>query len=160
MDASKVVDLTLLRMGGQKVRSVTGDRPLPWAPKGSYRSWLRESLIEGLELGLDEETISNCQQRYGTNIRHLYEIVAGAPSLSGRIVPDAPFCLAEIVHAARHEMVRGLQDLLRRRIPLLLINRLAPETVKLTAGLLGPALGWSEERQKREIEALLQEEGS
>ena len=147
-------------MDKQQVQSVTGDQPLPWAPAGSYSAWQREMLIAGLELGLDEITVNNCQRRDGANITRLYEILADAPGLSARIVPDAPFCLAEIVHAAKHEMARSLEDVLRRRMPLVLISKLSREILTLTAGLMGPALGWSEQRQQDEVAALLQPAGS
>jgi glycerol-3-phosphate dehydrogenase len=159
VDAARVVDLVLERMSVRSVTSATGDRPLPWAPAGSYRAWMHETLIEGMELGLDELMVNNCQRRYGANIKRLFEIINDAPSLSGKIVPDLPFCLAEIVHAAKHEMARSLEDLLRRRIPLLLLSKLSRETLELAAGLMGPALGWSEQRRKREVAALVQRVG-
>lgn len=154
VDAAQVVDLAMKRLGLQASRSLTGDQPLPWCPAGSYHDWLHDTLIEGLELGLDEMTINNCQRRYGTNIRRLYGILSDSPGLSARIVPDAPFCLAEIVHAARHEMARSLEDVMRRRMPLVLISKLSYETMMLAAGLMGPALGWSERRRQNEAVAL------
>ena len=56
-------------------------------------------------------------------------------------------------------MTRSLEDLLRRRIPLLLLSKLSRETLELAAGLMGPALGWSEQRRKREVAALVQRAG-
>ena len=159
VDSAKVVDLAMERMGLQRSRSITGDQPLPWCPAGSYQNWLRETLIEGLELGLDEMTVNTCQRRYGARITRLFEILADAPGLSARIVPDAPFCLAEIVHAARHEMARGLEDVLRRRMPLVLVSKLSQETLTLAAGLMGPALGWSDQRKQDEVASLLQQTG-
>jgi len=159
VDAALVVDLALKKMDLHRGLSITGDQPLPWSPAGSYQAWQRETLIAGLELGLDEMTVNNCQRRYGARISRLYEILADAPGLSARIVPDTPFCLAEILHAARHEMARGLEDVLRRRIPLVLLSKLSEETLTLAAGLMGPALGWSDLRKQDEVADLLQKTG-
>jgi glycerol-3-phosphate dehydrogenase len=150
-DAALVVDRAVERAGMRRIPCSTGKRPLPWSPPGSFQEWLRETLIQGLDLGLDEVTIGNCQMRYGTTIDRLYRIVADEPDLSARIVPEAPFCLAEIVHAARHEMALGVEDALRRRIPLMLLTRLPREVIQHAATLMGVALGWSERRLQDEM---------
>jgi glycerol-3-phosphate dehydrogenase len=107
-----------------------------------------------LSLGLDEEMVETCLVRYGASVDALFERVAASPLLAQRIVPDAPFCLAEIVHAVEHEMARTLEDVLRRRIPLALVSRLSFETLGLVAEMVGHALGWTQERRRHEIESL------
>jgi glycerol-3-phosphate dehydrogenase len=160
VDAARVIDRALELLGRQRLRSVTGDQPLPWSPPGSFSAWRHEMLIEGIQLGFDEITMDNCARRYGTSIRKLFEIVADSPGLAGRIVPDAPFCLAEIVHAARSEMARDLEDVLRRRMPLTLVHKLSEDTLILAAGLMGSVLRWTEKRKKREVGSLMRNIGS
>ena len=71
-----------------------------------------------------------------------------------RIVPDAPFCRAEIVHAVSEEMARGLEDVLRRRVPLMLLCRLSEQVIRDVADLVGNALDWPEERRREEVAGL------
>ena len=73
---------------------------------------------------------------------------------ANRIVPEAPFCLGEMVHAARFEMARDLEDVLRRRIPLLQVARVTDEGRRLAARVLGKVLGWTEERREEEVQGL------
>jgi glycerol-3-phosphate dehydrogenase len=84
----------------------------------------------------------------------LFEQVRQAPELARRIVPQAPFCLAEAVHAVREEMATTLEDVLRRRIPLALLCRLADEDLQEVSRLVAGELGWTDERRDREVEHL------
>ncbi|HUS14992.1 MAG TPA: glycerol-3-phosphate dehydrogenase/oxidase, partial [Chloroflexia bacterium] len=52
---------------------------------------------------------------YGANLRELIGLIAADPALGGRIVPDLPYLLAEVVYACRYEMALTLEDVLARR---------------------------------------------
>ena len=69
-------------------------------------------------------------------------------------MPDLPFCRAEIVHGATDEMALTLEDILRRRIPLLILARLERQVLDDAASLAAPILGWTPERCRRQIEAV------
>jgi glycerol-3-phosphate dehydrogenase len=153
-DAAMLVDLAIARMDKERVGCATHDLPLPWFPRGSYREWRRDSFVRGLELGLDEMAVNSCQERYGTTIDTFYDTVAEAPALAGRIVPELPFCFGEAIHAVRREMARSLEDILRRRMPLLLLCKPTRETLGRVAGLVGPILGWSGQRRDDEVAAI------
>jgi glycerol-3-phosphate dehydrogenase len=154
VDAAMLVDLALARMNRKRVACATEELPFPWYPKESYREWRRRSFVRGLELGLDEMVVKSCQDRYGTKVDLLYSTIAGAPALASRIVPELPFCLGEIVHAVNDEMARDLEDILRRRIPLLLLCKPSRETLARAAGLAGLLLGWSDRRKNEEVAAV------
>jgi glycerol-3-phosphate dehydrogenase len=63
--------------------------------------------------------------------------------------------MAEVVHAVRDEMARSLSDLLRRRIPLSLLDRLDGEVVREVAEVAGCELDWTAARRGAEIEEFL-----
>ena len=104
-----------------------------------------------MALGLDTDTALSCARRYGTRVEALYEILSDEPELANRIDPALPFCRAELVHAARNEMARTLYDVLRRRVPLLLLTNLEDEAIADAADRIGAELGWSASRRETEI---------
>ena len=139
---------------------VTSLRPLPWAPSGRYRPWLRRSVTRGLGLGLDEATVEACQMRYGNRIARIFDLLSDQPSLAARLHPDVPFCLAEVVHAVKYEMARSLEDVVRRRVPLLLLARPTQVELLQAADLMGPFLGWSDQRKHEEVAAVFRKPGA
>jgi glycerol-3-phosphate dehydrogenase len=153
-DAAILVDRAEALLGRRPRPSATAARPLPWAPTGDWRAWSSGTVRRALRLGLDEETIESCLLRYGTRTERVLDRVAEAPHLGQRIAPDAPFCLAEAAHAVIDEMARSLEDVLRRRVPLLLLSRLSAPDVERVARLAGEILRWSSERCEREIASL------
>lgn len=153
-DAAMLLDLALARMNRERVSCPTDRCRFPWYPRGSFREWRRDSFVRGLELGMDEPTVNSCQERYGTSIDLLYDVIAALPALASRIVPDLPFCYGEVIHAVKNEMARNLEDILRRRIPLLLLCRPSRETLAQVAKLAGPLLGWADQRREDEVAAV------
>lgn len=154
-EAARIVDRALGLLERRPVPCATGSRPLPWSPKGSHRQWSREMLRIALQLGIDEETLSNGLLRYGVRIEQLFDRVRHAPELARRITPNLPFFMAEVVHAAADEMALSLEDVLRRRVPLLLLCRLDEPTVRDVADRVGAVLGWTGERRRREVQRLM-----
>ena len=153
-DAASLVDRVLRETGRPAEPSPTLERPFPWCPEGAFDEWYHATVREGIGLGLDEETATNCAMRYGSRVVRLFEQLRPAPELARRIVPQAPFCLAEAVHAVREEMATTLEDVLRRRIPLALLCRLADEDLQEVSRLVAGELGWTDERRDREVEHL------
>lgn len=159
-EAARIVDRAVELLGCRALPCATGKRPLPWSPQGSHRNWRREMLRIGLQLGIDEETVSNGLLRYGVRIEQLFDRVRHAPELARRIVPGLPFSMAEVVHAAADEMALSLEDVLRRRVPLLLLCRLDEPTVREVADRVGAVLGWTGERRRREVQSSMRHETS
>jgi glycerol-3-phosphate dehydrogenase len=153
-DAAALVDRVLAKAGGPARGSPTENRPLPWCPADPIDDWWTESVRRATSLGMDEPTARTCALRHGSRFERVLERVRERPELARRIVSDAPFCRAEIVHAAREEMACSLEDVVRRRIPLVLVSRLEYETVREIAALAGDQLGWSEARRREEVESL------
>ena len=133
----------------------TAHQPFPWCPDEPFEEWVGATMARGVTLGLDEVTADQCVHRYGNRVEALYEVLAQHPSLARRIVPEAPFCLAEIIHAIDGEMARSLEDIFRRRIPLSLVSSLSRETLVDAARLAADRLKWDQARLNTELNRLV-----
>ena len=150
-DAAAIVDRVCALLGRAPEASPTAERPFPWAPEAPLEDWLAGRLRTAKRLGLDDETARSAARRYGVRLDALIARIRAEPDLARRIHPETPFCRAEIVLAARDEMARSLDDVLRRRVPLLLLARLDRPLLEDAGALVGRELGWSEERRLHEI---------
>jgi glycerol-3-phosphate dehydrogenase len=154
VDAARAVDRAFRVLHRPPVPCATGERPFPWAPPAPFDDWLREATTRCVSLGLDETTATTCALRYGSRIGAVLGIVEHDRSLAARIVEDAPFCLAEVVHVAREEMPNDLEDIVRRRIPLTLVAPPSRPVLERIAQLAGDVLAWDAGRRCREVDLL------
>jgi glycerol-3-phosphate dehydrogenase len=153
-DAARLVDRVMRELGRPAGACPTAARPLPWRPEGSFGPWLSRAVAAGMEHGLDPEAAACAARRHGARVGEIHRLVAGRPALAARAHPDLPFCRAEIVQAAAAEMVRTLDDLLRRRVPLAILARPDRAWMEPAAALAGETLGWDAARRETEIRAL------
>jgi glycerol-3-phosphate dehydrogenase len=73
-----------------------------------------------------------------------------------RLHPALPYTEADLVHAARCEMARTLEDALARRTRALFLNAgAAVAAAPRAAELMGAELGWSEERKAQSLAEFL-----
>jgi glycerol-3-phosphate dehydrogenase len=93
--------------------------------------------------GLERPVAAHLGRRYGAGYRDLLALIAAEPALSERIVPDLPFVIAEVVHAARAEMALRLADVVMRRLPLYLSGQLGRRALAACAAALARELHWS-----------------
>jgi glycerol-3-phosphate dehydrogenase len=74
---------------------------------------------------------------YGSDALLVQEIARERPELGERLHPELPYCGAEVVWAARHEMALTVEDVLARRTRALFLNaRAAVEMAPRVAALL------------------------
>lgn len=151
-DAAVIVDTVCAQLGVGKPCASKG-RSLPWAPQQEFAAWTTDTAAKAQRLGIDADSAKWLMRRHGTRVARVFDIVAQSPQLAARIVPELPFIQADLLLCAREEMAVHLSDLLRRRLPLLILVR--PEAVGLRglAELLAPELGWDEQRIVQELEA-------
>ncbi len=104
----------------------TKHRPLPGA------DGLEKNDLEGVagigralmaEFGLDVDTATHLCGVYGTRAKILGAAIAADRSLGERIDRELPYVWAEIDFAADHDLARTVEDVLARRVPLLLVSR-------------------------------------
>jgi glycerol-3-phosphate dehydrogenase len=129
--ARQAVDETLKLMAelGEAVevtRATTKARPLPGA------EGLAQPDLEGVaaigrrlmdEHGLDVDTATHLCGVYGTRAPVIGARIKADRTLGERIDPELPYVWAEIEFAATHDLARTVEDVLARRVPLLLVGR-------------------------------------
>jgi glycerol-3-phosphate dehydrogenase len=102
------------------------------------------------------------QQRYGGDARTVSSLLEADPDLDRPIVPGLEYLRAEVLHAARHEMARTVDDVLSRRTRARLLARDASAAAaEDVATLMATDLGWDADEQRRQVEhyrALVREE--
>lgn len=151
-DAGLAVDRAIAMLKRDPLPCATTDQPFPWAPRDEeFSDWFGSAISSGIGLGLDEETAETCARRYGIRVVGLFDILRGDASLVRRILPGAPFCLGEVDHAVQNEMARTLLDVVRRRIPLVLVERVDVNTLKTITDRIGNLLNWDAARREAEF---------
>jgi glycerol-3-phosphate dehydrogenase len=128
-------------------RVSTKGRPLPGAD-GLTQTDLEGVAAIGRQLmtdyQLDVDTATHLCGVYGTRAPLLAARIAEAPALGERLDRELPYVWAEVEFAARHDLARTVEDVLARRVPLLLVSRDQGLGVsERVADMLGPLLGWS-----------------
>ncbi|HEY2902073.1 MAG TPA: glycerol-3-phosphate dehydrogenase/oxidase [Polyangia bacterium] len=123
---------------------VTASRPLPGAGP--------PAALEGSELA--PEIAAHLKKTYGARAGRVLNEADEAPALRVRIDPELPFIWAEVLHAARHERAREVEDVLRRRIPIFRQSRdQGLGAAARVAELMAPIVGWSAARQADSVAA-------
>jgi len=107
-------------------RTTTKDRPLPGA------AGIESPDLEGVaaigrrlmaEHKLDVDTATHLCGVYGMRALEIGESIAKDRTLGKRLDPELPYVWAEIDFAAKRDLARTLEDVLARRVPLLLVSR-------------------------------------
>ena len=151
VDARSAVQDVLKSLGRG---TLPDEQPYPaWRPDGSFHDWLPQITEDAESAGVDAEAGVSLARRHGRRTPDVLGLIRERPDLAERIEPDLPFVRAEVVQAARSEAPRNLIDILRRRVPVLILARLDRPTIEDAAHLAAGAHGWNEARQASEVEA-------
>jgi glycerol-3-phosphate dehydrogenase len=86
----------------------------------------------------------------------ILQLIENNPDWARRIFSALPFIYADLVFCARHEMVMHLEDLLRRRMPLLVLAKMTRAEIIHLAEIAARELAWSESTVKEEAEICYQ----
>ncbi|MGE0870586.1 MAG: glycerol-3-phosphate dehydrogenase/oxidase [Kofleriaceae bacterium] len=139
----------------------TKHRPLPGA------AGLTEPTLEGVaeigralmtSHGLDVDTSTHLCGVYGARASLLADRIAADRSLGQRIDSELPYVWAEIQFACDHDMAATVEDVLARRVPLLLVSRDQGLGVcERVAELMARTLRWSDSQRARMIAAYREE---
>jgi len=143
---------------------------LPSTPTGDFKAWRKHEIQENIRVGFDPETAAWLIFRYGTAVQHIREmitetkffsknLVSSYVNLTERIIPDLPFARAEILFCAEHEMAVHLEDIIRRRIPLLILSRMNKNIIREIADLAAHVMGWTDDVKEGEIDAVIKKFG-
>jgi glycerol-3-phosphate dehydrogenase len=145
--AAEVVDRAVAQLG-LKVKSSTGGRPLPGAMGVEASEAAYAALVKSLGSGadgtvLDRQACEYFAGSYGTRApRVLARTDDGARA---RLDPELPCTFAQVDEAVEVELARTVEDVLARRVPLLLRSRdQGLGVAQAVAERIGRKLGWSE----------------
>jgi glycerol-3-phosphate dehydrogenase len=137
-------------------RVSTKGRPLPGA-EGLAAPDLEGVAAVGRQLmadhQLDLDTATHLCGVYGTRAHLLATRITEDRALGERLDPELPYVWAEIEFAARHDLARTVEDVLARRVPLLLVSRDQGLGVcERVADVLAGPLGWSAAQRARMLD--------
>jgi glycerol-3-phosphate dehydrogenase len=84
---------------------------------------------------------------YGSDAAEIQHLIGGDATLGTPLHGSLPYCGAEVIWAARHEMARAVEDVLARRTRALFLNAraaldMAPRVAELMAAELGRSNEW------------------
>lgn len=150
-DAARIVDEVCAR-SGLNARNTTANQMLPWTPQGDFAAWVQNATARALQSGVDAESALWLLRRHGKHALDIFSEMERKPELAARILPDLPLTLGDLLFCARHEMVMHLPDLLRRRMPLLILARLDASELQRIGKSVAPTMGWDEAALAHEME--------
>ncbi len=166
-DAASIVNNICAQLGKIKVCATIGKR-FPWAPAGHSaqngsmqdeaardHEWIRMSSLQAVRLGVDQESSLWLVRRHGQRVTEIFEMLKNDPQLARRIVSSVPLIVADLLFCAGHEMVLHLPDLLRRRLPLLILAKLTAQDIQAIAQSVAPIMMWDEQTISNEVSACL-----
>ncbi len=137
------------------ISCATRNRPFPWAPQEDYANWSVAISAQARRLGINQESAKWLIRRHGKRVEEVLRTIENNRHLAEHIVPGLSFIYADLLFCARSEMVVHLDDLLRRRMPLLILAQLTENTLRRIAETVADMLGWDETAINREVAACL-----
>ncbi|MBS0497144.1 MAG: glycerol-3-phosphate dehydrogenase/oxidase [Proteobacteria bacterium] len=150
-DAACIVDAVCAQLDVSQPCATEHNR-FPWAPQEAFPAWFAAMLNRAGQLSIDIDSAKWLIRRHGTQVDGIFRIIEADRSLAQRIVPALPFIAADLLHCATNEMVVHLDDLLRRRLPLLILTRLTQEQLQRIALQVAAALQWDDRGVLDEME--------
>jgi glycerol-3-phosphate dehydrogenase len=133
----------------------TKERPLPGA------QGLEEPTLDAVakigqrlmtEHGLDADTATHLCGVYGVRAELIAKSVGADRALGERINADAPYLWAEIDFAVQHDLAKTVDDVLSRRVPILLVGRdQGLDVCDRVADRMQGLLGWSDAEKARQL---------
>jgi glycerol-3-phosphate dehydrogenase len=152
--ARDVVDAAVEGLPDTVSPSVTGQLPLLGADGLPAVLASARRLAEDYAVQLD--SVEHLVARYGSAAHEVLEAIRGDRSLARPLADGYPYLRAEVSHAVTHEGALHIEDVLARRVRLLIESSdagasAAPEV----AAIMGGLLGWSRRRRTAEIRRYL-----
>jgi glycerol-3-phosphate dehydrogenase len=153
--ARDVIDAAVADFPRAVPQSVTDQLPLLGADGLPAVRAAASRLAE--DYGVSAKTAVHLIDRYGTLAGEVLELVRADKSLGRPLAAGHPYLRAEVAHAVTHEGALHVEDVLGRRIRLLIETPDAGASAAAeVAAIMGKLLGWS--RRKRAEQALRYQE--
>ena len=133
----------------------TNGKAFPWLPNEDFRLWSDAALLKAIAMGIDSESAQWLIRRHAKRLPMIFQLIDQDDSLAKRIIPTLPFIFADLVFCAGNEMIVHLEDLLRRRIPLLILAKITLAELRYLGEITAKVLNWNEATLNKELEMCL-----
>ena len=147
--AEKLLDTAQKKLG-QKPKDALTDKEFLHGCEiediGAFLAEIREN-----NPGFDPRTIEYLGKNYGTEYKEVLAIAKEGKGLSEPVTADGEI-LAEVVYAARSEMVHSLKDILLRRTGLGTLGDPGEDVLTRAGEIAARELGWNDERLVMELD--------
>jgi glycerol-3-phosphate dehydrogenase len=155
--AAEVVEHVGKQLGDIQ-ESATAERPLPGAAgagiyEGGYAAVtrLQEQLVA--EGAVDAAVAKQLTHTYGARAQSVAARVKAEPALGARLDAETPFVLAQVDEAVDVELARTVEDVLGRRLPVLLrVRDQGLGCVEKVAARMAARLGWDAAKTAEQVE--------
>jgi glycerol-3-phosphate dehydrogenase len=154
VDAASIVDSVCKNLA-IPTHSSTCNSPFPWTPDEDFASCNAAHMQRAQQLKVDAESAHWLLHRHGKNAALLLDKIQATPETAQRINTTVPFIQADLLWCAQHENCVHLDDLLRRRMPLLILAKLDATSLQDIAEQIAPLLNWSAEQINLEVQRCL-----
>jgi glycerol-3-phosphate dehydrogenase len=152
--ARDVVDTAVEGLPGPVSPSVTGQLPLLGAD--GLPAVLASARRVAEDYAVPLASVEHLIARYGSASSEVLEAIRGDRSLAGPLADGYPYLRAEVSHAVTHEGALHIEDVLARRVRLLIESSDAGASAAPdVAAIMGGLLGWSRRRRTAEIRRYL-----
>jgi len=161
--SAEVVDAAGAQLpGGAKALapSTTADRPMPGSASPIYEEGYAgvqrlaaELATQLAELGVGDAAVAkHLAHTYGARAPSLVAIIRANPKLAQRLDAELPYILAQVDFSIDAEQAVRLEDVLGRRVPLILRARdQGLAAVELVASRMAEKLSWSDDHRAAEM---------
>jgi glycerol-3-phosphate dehydrogenase len=154
-DAASIVDTVCAQLDVD-APCATKNRRFPWAPQTDFDQWSAATTAQAAQFGIDAECAKWLIRRHGKRTTQVLRSIEGDPRLAECIVAALPFIYADLLFCARTEMVLHLEDLLRHRMPLLVLTKLSESELRHIASIIAATQNWDETAVDSEVAMCLQ----
>lgn len=140
LDAVWLVD-KIMKKHFEKVKyeiKATEIKTLPWSDANHLNS-KKQYLKQFEEMGIHPQIANNIAERYGIHCEKVLMELVKNPSLA-QPIGDTVFVLGELIYSIKNEYVYHLEDLIRRRVPLVLVMKWTVNDLKQLVHLLSQYL--------------------
>ncbi|MBZ5559602.1 MAG: hypothetical protein LAO77_20225 [Acidobacteriia bacterium] len=151
--AERVTDLALVKLARAASACRTAETILPGGSLRDVGAAIGEVRRE-YDAGLPTDAVPHVLVAYGSRHRELLELAVDRPEWRARVAAGSPVIGAELVHAARAEMVTRLADAVVRRTPIGALGEPGEEGLTRAAEIVGGELRWPADRVREEIAAV------
>ena len=147
--AERAVDLVLRKLGRSPRASRTAVTRIQGGDFFRFEDLVRE-VAAALPSGVNGAVAERVARDHGSAYGEVLRLVGERPEL-GATVGRSDVLRAEVVHAARSEMVCKLSDAVFGRTGIATVGEPGPGELEECAELVGAHLGWDASRREREI---------